>query len=175
MHKFQLLFCLLISFNIGFSQPIAFDPPTPFVEHPIGIATFNYPYLPFDHNNDGNMDLIEESYFGQIVYTGNVNGSFDELKGWSQNEHSKKIEAPSEVIGRYERNDATPSIDIAKRMAMAFELSLDYLVGNAEEKVDKATLHRVLEINKLPGEDKKVVFSLLDAFITNRKLKSVIQ
>jgi transcriptional regulator with XRE-family HTH domain len=97
------------------------------------------------------------------------------LKGWSQNELSKKIEVSREIIGRYERSDATPSIDIAKRMAEAFEVSLDYLVGNAEEKVDKATLDRVLEINKLPGEDKKVVFALLDAFITNRKLKSVIQ
>lgn len=97
------------------------------------------------------------------------------LKGWSQNELSKKIEVSREIIGRYERNDATPSIDIAKRMAEAFQVSLDYLVGNTEEKVDKATLNRVLEINRLPGEDKKVVFALLDAFITNRKLKSVIQ
>ena len=97
------------------------------------------------------------------------------LKGWSQNELSKKIEVSREIIGRYERSDATPSIDIAKRMAEAFEVSLDYLVGNAEEKVDKAILHRVLEINKLPCEDKNVVFALLDAFITNRKLKSVIQ
>ncbi len=97
------------------------------------------------------------------------------LKGWSQNELSKRIEVLREIIGRYERSDATPSIDIAKRMAEAFEVSLDYLVGNAEEKVDKATLHRVLEINRLPGDDKKVVFALLDAFITNRKLKSVIQ
>lgn len=97
------------------------------------------------------------------------------LKGWSQNELSNRIEVSREIIGRYERSDATPSIDIAKRMAEAFEVSLDYLVGNAEEKIDKATLDRVLEINKLPGDDRKVVFALLDAFITNRKLKSVMQ
>ena len=60
-------------------------------------------------------------------------------------------------------------------MAAAFEISLDFPVGNAEEKVDKVTLNRFLKVNKIPSDDKKVVFVLLDAFITNRKHKSVMQ
>lgn len=34
------------------------------------------------------------------------------------------------VIGRYERNEITPSVEIANKIARALEVSLDYLVGN---------------------------------------------
>ncbi len=78
------------------------------------------------------------------------------------------------IIGRYERNDAIPSIDIAKRMADAFEVSLDYLVGNAVQKMDKATLNRVIEIDKLKPKDKEMVFTFLDAFLTKTKLQGLI-
>ncbi len=80
----------------------------------------------------------------------------------------------SGIIGRYERNDTIPSIDIAKRMADAFEVSLDYLVGNAEQKMDKATLNRVIEIDKLKPRDKEMVFTFLDAFLTKTKLQGLI-
>jgi len=95
-------------------------------------------------------------------------------KGWSQNELSKKIEVSREIVGRYERGDAVPSIEIAKRMAEAFEVSLDYLVGAAEHEVDKATLKRLQEINRLSEENKKMVYTFLDSFITKTKLQSVL-
>lgn len=34
------------------------------------------------------------------------------------------------VIGRYERNEITPSVEIANKIALALDVSLDYLVGN---------------------------------------------
>jgi len=96
------------------------------------------------------------------------------LKGWSQNELSKKIEVSREIVGRYERNDAVPSIEIAKRLAEAFEVSLDYLVGTAEQEVDKATLKRLQEINRLSEENKNMVYTFLDSFITKTKLQNVL-
>jgi len=33
------------------------------------------------------------------------------------------------MIGKYERGEAVPSIEAAKKIADAFEVSLDYLVG----------------------------------------------
>lgn len=95
-------------------------------------------------------------------------------QNWSQSELAKRIEVSREIIGRYERNDAIPSIEVATRIADVFEVSLDYLVGNSEQEVDKTTLNRVQEINKLPEEDKKMVFSFLDAFITKSKLKGLL-
>ena len=95
-------------------------------------------------------------------------------KDWSQSQLAKNIEVSREIVGRYERNDATPSIDVAKRLAEALDVSLDYLVGNAEQKIDKITLNRIQEINKLKEADKNLVYAFLDAFITKSKLQAVL-
>ena len=96
------------------------------------------------------------------------------IKNWSQSQLAKNIEVSREIIGRYERNDATPSIEVAKRLADALEVSLDYLVGNTEQKIDKTTRNKIQEINKLNADDKKMVYAFLDAFITKTKLQAVL-
>ncbi len=95
-------------------------------------------------------------------------------KGWSQSELAKQIEVSREIVGRYERNDAMPSIDIAKRMADVFDVSLDYLVGTTEKKMNKDILNRIQEIDKMQPEDKKMIFAFLDAFITKAKLQTLL-
>lgn len=95
-------------------------------------------------------------------------------KGWSQTDLANKIDVSRVIIGRYERNEAAPSIDVAKRMADAFEVSLDYLAGSTEQEVDKATLSRLQEINRLSDENKKLVYTFLDSFITKTKLQGVL-
>jgi transcriptional regulator with XRE-family HTH domain len=108
----------------------------------------------------------------------NLNNRITELrkqKGWSQSELAKNIEVSREIVGRYERGDAMPSIDIAKRLADAFGVSLDYLVGNSENVKDKEMLSRLQEIDKMNGENKKLVYAFLDAFITKTKLESMMK
>ncbi|MBN2661042.1 MAG: helix-turn-helix transcriptional regulator, partial [Tannerellaceae bacterium] len=72
-------------------------------------------------------------------------------------------------------NDAMPSIDIAKRMADVFEVSLDYLVGNSEQEIDKATMNRINEISKMNPTDKNLVYQFMDAFIMKVKLQGVMK
>ena len=95
-------------------------------------------------------------------------------KNWSQSQLAKNIEVSREIIGRYERNDAAPSIEVAKRIAQALEVSLDYLVGNTEQKIDKITLDRIQEINKLKDNERSLVYAFLDAFITKSKLQGIL-
>jgi transcriptional regulator with XRE-family HTH domain len=93
-------------------------------------------------------------------------------KGWSQSDLARHAEVSREIIGRYERNDAIPSIEVAKRLADVLEVSLDYLAGdNVDQAVDKATLNRVMQIGKLSEKEKQMVYEFLDAFI----LKSDLQ
>jgi len=92
-------------------------------------------------------------------------------KGWSQSDLARHAEVSREIIGRYERNDAVPSIEVAKRMADVLEVSLDYLAGDIDQAVDKATLNRVMQIGKLSEKEKQMVYEFLDAFI----LKSDLQ
>jgi len=95
-------------------------------------------------------------------------------KGWSQSELAKQISVSREIVGRYERGDAVPSIDIAKRMADAFELSVDYLVGPAEKQINKEMLHRIEEVDKMKPEEKKMIYTFLDAFISKTKLQALM-
>lgn len=108
----------------------------------------------------------------------NLGGRLEELrkqKGWSQNGLAKKAEISREIIGRYERNEATPSIDIAKKLADVLDVSLDYLAGSTEQSIDKATLNRLNEINQLEPSDKNLVYAFLDSFITKTKLQNVLR
>ncbi|PXX95164.1 hypothetical protein DF185_22560 [Marinifilum breve] len=95
-------------------------------------------------------------------------------KGWSQSELAKQIQVSREIVGRYERGDAVPSIDIAKRMADVFEVSLDYLVGTSEKLINKEMLKRIEEVDKMKPEEKKMVYAFLDAFITKTKLQTLL-
>ena len=92
-------------------------------------------------------------------------------KGFSQEEVAKQLGTKAPVIGRYERDEAKPSIEAAARLASLLEVSLDYLVGNADVDVDTTTLNRVLELQKLPEEEKATVFKLVDAFVRDYKAK----
>lgn len=107
----------------------------------------------------------------------NLAGKITELrkeKGWSQSELAKQIQVSREIVGRYERGDAVPSIDIAKRIADAFEVSLDYLVGATEKQVNKEMLNRIEAVDKMKPEEKKMVYTFLDAFITKTRLQTLL-
>ena len=60
-------------------------------------------------------------------------------------------------------------------IADILEVGLDYLVGNAEQKLDRATLKRILEIDKLQPKDKEIVFTFLDVFLQKTKLQQLLQ
>jgi transcriptional regulator with XRE-family HTH domain len=75
-------------------------------------------------------------------------------KNNTQEELVKILQTKGHVIGRYERDEMKPSIQVASKMADVLEVSLDYLVGKADEHLDKPTLTRILEVQKLPDEKK---------------------
>ena len=93
-------------------------------------------------------------------------------KGWSQTELADKSEVSREIIGKYERGEAVPSVDFAKRIADAFEVSLDYLVGEGvHSKVDKKNVKRLQEIESLKDNDKNCLLSIVDAFLRDAKTR----
>ena len=54
------------------------------------------------------------------------------------------------MIGKYERGEAVPSIEAAKKIADACEVSLDYLVGEGiNPKLDKQALKRLQDLDHL--------------------------
>ena len=87
----------------------------------------------------------------------------------------KMVGTSGDIIGKYERGETTPSIDVATKIADALGVTLDYLVKDGEyEQVDNETLKRLRDIQKLKESDKQHVFALLDAFIKQTKLQGIL-
>ena len=94
-------------------------------------------------------------------------------KGLSQEDMARHLGTKGPAIGRYERDEMKPSIEVAAKMASYLDVSLDYLVGAADEQLDKITLKRVLEIQRLPADIQEKVFYFIDMSIRDAKAKQV--
>ena len=93
---------------------------------------------------------------------------------WSQEELAKKIGTSAPIVGRYERNEIKPSIEVAVKIANALDVTLDYLVGEGSLKaLNKKTLQRLEDIEKLPEDDKQHIFYTLDNLIKAAKLRAL--
>lgn len=91
----------------------------------------------------------------------------------SQNELGKKVGTSGDIIGRYERDEVKPSIEVASKIADILEVSLDFLLGKIDAEVDRQLLKRVLEVQQMDTEDREHILYTLDALIKNVKLKSI--
>jgi transcriptional regulator with XRE-family HTH domain len=95
--------------------------------------------------------------------------------GLSQTELAKKLNTSVSVISRYERDEMTPSIDTAKKLAELLESTVAYLLGENEEAnlfKEPEILARFKAIKEFSSEEKEKVFFALDAMIhevKNRK------
>jgi transcriptional regulator with XRE-family HTH domain len=95
-------------------------------------------------------------------------------KKMSQDEVGKLVGVHGAVIGRYEREEVKPSIEVVIQLAEALEVSLDYLVGSTDILLDKNIVAKILDIQKLKENDRQHVFALLDAFLKQTKLQSIL-
>jgi len=93
-------------------------------------------------------------------------------QGWSQQQLAKKVGTSGPIIGRYERNEMVPSVEVAKKMADIFAVTLDYLVDDTGKTAEiKAMLQRVVEIEALEQEDKKTIVQVIDSLLRDAKAR----
>jgi len=84
----------------------------------------------------------------------------------------KKAEVSRTIIGNYERNANTPSIEVLIKLAKVFNVSVDYIIGEGElAALDKDLLKRIEDIEKLDEATKQHLFFLIDNVIQNYKTK----
>jgi len=55
-----------------------------------------------------------------------------EAKGYSQAELAKKINSYHSIIGKYERDEVKPTIDVLKKLAEMLDTTAGYLLGEPE-------------------------------------------
>lgn len=94
-------------------------------------------------------------------------------RGWSQPKLAKKVDTSGAIIGRYERGEITPSIGVARKLAEALEVTLDYLVGDNELNTlqDKVMLNRWQSLETLKQEDKDRILYVIDSLMRDAKTR----
>ena len=95
-------------------------------------------------------------------------------RGWSQKHLAEIIGTSGPIVGRYERSEMTPSVEVAKKLADSFKVTLDYLVDDSDSIADikdKAMLQRLADIEKLDQEDKTTIVHVIDSLLRDAKAK----
>lgn len=90
----------------------------------------------------------------------------------SQDDLAKKIGTSAPIIGRYERNEIKPSIEVAAKIADELGVTVDYLLGGSDRMVlDKKLMKRMEDIEALPTEEKDKVYYFIDMALSHHKAK----
>ena len=93
----------------------------------------------------------------------------------SQDELGKKIGVHAPIIGRYEREEVKPSIDVATKIARELGTSLDYLTGLSEKMIDKEIAGYLSELQLLNQEDQQHILKTLGALVREAKTRKTFQ
>lgn len=105
---------------------------------------------------------------------GSVITALRDKNDFSQSDLADKSGVSRVMIGKYERGEAIPSIDAAKKIADDLGVTLDYLVKDGEyEQIDNDTLKKLKAIQELDNDTKAHIFATIDAFIKASKLKNI--
>jgi transcriptional regulator with XRE-family HTH domain len=92
----------------------------------------------------------------------------------SQNELARLIEAHHSAIGKYERDEVRPSIDVVVKMANVLDTTVGYLLGetgDADALQDPLMLKRLNDIKGLPQKERDALLLTIDAFLRDFKTK----
>lgn len=90
----------------------------------------------------------------------------------SQDELAKQIGVHAPIIGRYEREEVKPSIEMATKIAKALEVSLDYLTGLSDLELDKDIIEAIIGLQKLEPQDQQHIFTTILALTRDAKARS---
>lgn len=96
----------------------------------------------------------------------------------SQGGLSKQLGTSTSVVGRYERNEMTPSIEAAKKLAKILDTTVGYLLGETEQEnvfKNPDMLRRWNDIEDMDEQDRSHVLFAIDALIQRVKLREIAQ
>lgn len=82
-------------------------------------------------------------------------------------------------IGRYETQKSAPSSDVLQKLAQALDTTTDFLMMGSQDEVvsaqlaDKELLKQFKQVELLSPEDKHLVKTFIDAFVTKRHIQEL--
>lgn len=104
--------------------------------------------------------------------TGKTIAVLRKQKNWSQTGLANESNISRMMIGKYERDEPSPSIDAAKKTVDSLGVSLDALVGEeVNTNFDKVALSRIQTVLEMDESKKNVLLDLIDTYIRDYKTK----
>ncbi|NJL77512.1 MAG: helix-turn-helix transcriptional regulator [Saprospiraceae bacterium] len=97
-------------------------------------------------------------------------------KNLSQKDLAEAFVTSHTTIGKYERDEMTPSIDAAKKLAKILDTTVGYLLGETDKAdlfKDPVMLQRFQDISVLPEKEKECLLTTVDHFIKSAKINAM--
>lgn len=94
--------------------------------------------------------------------------------GWSQPDLGSKVGTSGAIIGRYERAEITPSVEVARRLAEAFGVTLDFLTSDKEMPQafkDPEMIERWRSLDDLSSADRDKILYVVDGLIRDARAR----
>lgn len=99
-----------------------------------------------------------------------------ELKGFSQTDLAKRTDLQPSAISHFENNRRSPSFDNLKRLADVLGVTVDYLLGRAEEpttmNLDVEMLFR--DFKQMSEADRKILTEMAKVLVEKSKSEKKI-
>ena len=95
-------------------------------------------------------------------------------KKFSQTDLAKKLNTSVSVVSRYERDEMTPSVEVARKIASLLDTTVGYLLGETDQEnlfKDPQMLKRFNEIENMQPRDREHILYTLDAMIRDVKTR----
>jgi transcriptional regulator with XRE-family HTH domain len=96
-----------------------------------------------------------------------------DVKGFSQAELARQIKSHHSIIGKYERDEVKPTVDVIKKLAEVLSTTVSFLMGETDSQnvfKDPLMLKRMADIESLPEKDKECLLLTVDNFIRATKM-----
>ena len=99
-------------------------------------------------------------------------------KKLSQSDLARLLNTNHSIIGKYERDEVKPSIDVVKKLAENLNTTVAFLLGETTDMEllkDPDMLKRLNDINNLPKKDKEGILFALDGLLRDAKTRLAYQ
>lgn len=96
--------------------------------------------------------------------------------GISQSEVARFLKTNHSIIGKYERDEVKPTVDVVKKLADTLNTTVGYLLGETQDQnilKDQEMLKRLNDISSFSEQEREHILFALDAMITKVKLNSI--
>jgi transcriptional regulator with XRE-family HTH domain len=101
-------------------------------------------------------------------------------KSWSQQGLGDQVGVQITHISRLENGKSQPSVELLRKIAQAFGVTMDYLVDEEVDEVtpvsikNKSLANKLGLLEQLEAEDQQTIINVIDSMLTKKKMLDLL-